>query len=471
MKKDAYMSALKSALTYFDDELVQEIIGDYEERFRIGAEKGKSEEQIIEELGTVQDLVEELGEMQHSCMENVSAGKKETEEDTVNFREQENGETEYDKTEQSSSGTYYQKKDFTDSFDSAMKKFGRVLDDVMKEAGRVIDEAAEQLKYHTEEARKTHHYTYYGEENFESTEKEAEGEPNVEQSAAGTTDCCKVIVDADIADVKIRMSKDTKPEAVCHYYSHKTAMLYPFYAKQEGDTFYVGVHRQQKSDNKSGFFQFSMSPSIEIELFLPESITNLNIKSSNGDMDFYGVNTKTVELCSKNGDMIAEHLTADKLIAETLSGDLNFSNLVFKVGNVATKSGDCRINNIDGKSLMLRTASGEMDIRYFEGKCLEAVSASGDIFLKADCGKYSLSSQSGDIELESCHDADISLSNTSGDASIRILDALETYQVTMHSVSGECSTMGKTKSDSSQPTRTIEAKTISGDVEVYFCQE
>lgn len=526
MKKEEYMSTLKSALTNFDEELVQEIVGDYEERFRVGMEKGKSEEQIIRELGTVQDFVEELGEMQQSCAANGVAGRKMTVEVTVNaeekqqsseagqekteYEETEYEETKYEETEKKASGTYYQTKDFADTFDSAMKKFGRVLDGVMKEAGRVLDEAAEQLKYHTEEARKTHYYTYDGEGNFESNEKEAESEPNVEQSAAGSVDCRGVVVDADIADVVIRMTQDTTPKAVCHYYSHKTAMLYPFSARQEGEIFYVGVHHQKKNESKSGFFQSGMSPSIEMELFLPESVMNLNVESSCGDMNFYDVSVKTVELCSRSGDIKAEHLTADVLNVETVSGDLNFLNLMVDVGTMATKSGDCQLTNLEGKDFVMRsasgdadvknihvarlemdtasgdimvktvvaentsklhTASGDVDISDFHGEYLEVASASGDISLKADCGKYSLSSQSGDIKLESCRDADVSLSNTSGDTIIRILEALETYQVTMHSVSGECSTHGKTQSDSAEPTRTIDAKTISGDVLVYFCQE
>ena len=67
MKKEEYMGALQSALTGFDEELVQEIVSDYEERFRVGLEKGKTEEQIIQELGSIKDLVDELGEMQQGA--------------------------------------------------------------------------------------------------------------------------------------------------------------------------------------------------------------------------------------------------------------------------------------------------------------------------------------------------------------------------------------------------------------------
>ena len=64
MNKEAYMSSLKTALTGFEEDLVQEIVADYEERFRVGAAQGKTEEQIVAELGSVEGLVEELSEMQ-----------------------------------------------------------------------------------------------------------------------------------------------------------------------------------------------------------------------------------------------------------------------------------------------------------------------------------------------------------------------------------------------------------------------
>ena len=54
MKKEEYMGALASALAGFDEELVQEIVSDYEERFRVGLENGKTEEQVIAELGSIQ---------------------------------------------------------------------------------------------------------------------------------------------------------------------------------------------------------------------------------------------------------------------------------------------------------------------------------------------------------------------------------------------------------------------------------
>ena len=502
MKKEEYMGALQSALTAFDEELVQEIISDYEERFRVGLEKGKTEEQVIQELGSIKDLVDELGEMQQGTGDDFrTAGITEHREDAA-----ENNTDE--KTDQS--GTYYQEKTFAETFDSAMKKFGKALDSVMKEAGKVIEDAAEQIEYHFEEAKKNHYYTYNGDGTYEGSEKDAEGEPNVEQSGQGSTDCRKVVVDADIADVKIRTTKDVEPKAVCHYYSHKTAMLYPFYAKQEGDTFYVGVRRNQDSEKKSGFFQFSMSPSIEIEVFLPEGIVLVDAGSTSGDVELSEVTAEELVIRTKSGDVSASYLVCDGISMEAMSGDLEVTKSVVKTVALTTKSGDCNVDRLEGTegvaSLVVRTASGDAEVKSVQGAVvevstasgditadalrggsvkfhtasgdmnltdlhgdvLEAGSASGDINIRADYKQYAVKSQSGDIRLESRHDADITVNSSSGDVEIRMVEAMETYQISTHSISGESVITGQTGSESTVPTRTIEAKTISGDITVRF---
>jgi len=497
MKKEEYMGALQSALIGFDEELVQEIVSDYEERFRVGLEKGKTEEQVIAELGSIKDLVEELAEMQQGAGDSFkTAGQKERTEHTT----------------ENTSGTYYQEKSFSESFDSTMKKFGKVIDSVMREAGKVLENAAEQLEIHMEEVKKNHSfngsgtYTY----TYESSEKDTEGEPCVEQSGQGVAGCRKVVVDADIADVNVCTTKDAQPRAVCHYYSHKTAMLYPFFAKQEGDTFYVGVRRNQDTEKKSGFFQFNMSPAIEIELFLPEGVSLVEIGSSSGDMELNEVAAEELVLHTKSGDVSAKRPVCDRIRMESMSGDLALAGAIAKDIAMTTKSGDVAVNRLEGvdglTSLVIGTASGDTVLKNVQaatveigtasgdisiidmqsvntkfntssgdivannccGESLEANTSSGDINIQAAYKKYDVQSRSGDICLENRADADVVVNGTSADVQIQMLNAMETYAITTHSVSGETNITGKTGSESAEPTRKIDANTISGDIVIQF---
>lgn len=504
MKREEYMGALQSALTGFDEELVQEIVSDYEERFRVGLEKGKTEEQVIAELGSIKDLVDELKEMQQGSEGNPKV--------TITV-EGENIHWENDSAGTGKqSGTYYQEKSFAETFDAAMKKFGKVFDNVMKEAGRVIEDAAEKMEYHFEEAKRNHYYTYNGDGSYsyEGSEKDAEGEPNVEQSGQGSVGCRKVVVDADLADVTFRSTQDAQPRAVCHYYSHKTAMLYPFYAKQEGDIFYVGVRRNQETEKKSGFFQFNMSPSIEIEIFLPADVVLVEGGSTSGNFEMNEIAPAELVLRTKSGDVNANHLVCDRISLETMSGDIDLINAIAKNTSLGTKSGDCNVEYLEGvngvaclnigtasgdadvknikatnveigtasgdvdaismmcTNLRLHTASGDIDAADCSGEFMEAGTASGDISIKASCKKYSINTSSGEIGLESSMDADITAQSTSGDIDVQMVNAQETYRVSMHSVSGECTTYGQTKSESTIPTKAVEAKTVSGDINVRF---
>ncbi|MCR5521085.1 MAG: DUF1700 domain-containing protein [Lachnospiraceae bacterium] len=63
MTRLEYMTELKAGLCGFDKEVREEIINDYTEHFDEGIALGKSEEEICNELGSVEELVKELKEI------------------------------------------------------------------------------------------------------------------------------------------------------------------------------------------------------------------------------------------------------------------------------------------------------------------------------------------------------------------------------------------------------------------------
>ena len=62
MTKTEYLNALRAKLESFNMELQQEITEDYEQHFAEGLAAGKSEAEIIEELGSIEDMIQELPE-------------------------------------------------------------------------------------------------------------------------------------------------------------------------------------------------------------------------------------------------------------------------------------------------------------------------------------------------------------------------------------------------------------------------
>lgn len=501
MNKEAYMSSLKAALTGFEEDLVQEIVADYEERFRVGAAQGKTEEQIVAELGSVEGLVEELSEMQGITQEKRTDGQQES-----------TGDTKKD-TENTFHGTYTQEKSFSESLDSLMRKVGKVVDEAMREAGHALENAMEQVEIHVEEAKKRRangeDVDYNVNINFSSeSEKESGKEPNVEQSGKGDAGCTKIVVDAAIADVKIRRTGNEIPTADCQYYSHKTAMAYPFYAYQEGDTFYVGI-RQENQDKKSGYFQFSWNPSIEIEIGIPEGVQCVTAGSGSGDLSVTELSAKTLKLRSGSGDIAVSYFDGENCCIETSSGDSTLEKSKVQTAELTARSGDCRVSklevtkldvdtasgdisvygvagerihlrsmsgdqradDVDAKELHINTASGDVEVTDCRGGRIFAATASGDLSVAGDFTGYQVNSTSGDVEVTSRHDADVTAKSTSGNVEVRITEAKGHYEVTTHSVSGDCSVTGYQDAASAQSGEKIyriEGKSISGDVMIHF---
>ena len=56
MKKDEFFAQLRTAFAGMDEELLTDILSDYENHFKEGMENGKSEEEICEELGNVEEI-------------------------------------------------------------------------------------------------------------------------------------------------------------------------------------------------------------------------------------------------------------------------------------------------------------------------------------------------------------------------------------------------------------------------------
>ena len=62
MTKQEYLRKLQERLESFGQELQEEILEDYRQHFAEGANQGKSEEEIIEELGNIEEMIRELSE-------------------------------------------------------------------------------------------------------------------------------------------------------------------------------------------------------------------------------------------------------------------------------------------------------------------------------------------------------------------------------------------------------------------------
>ena len=60
MTKSEYMDALREKLQHYNRALETEILEDYEQHFAEGLAEGRTEEDIIAELGNIEDMLQEF---------------------------------------------------------------------------------------------------------------------------------------------------------------------------------------------------------------------------------------------------------------------------------------------------------------------------------------------------------------------------------------------------------------------------
>ena len=60
MTKNEYLNSIKSYLKSLPDDEIRKILRDYEEHFIIGREKGRTEDEIADELGTPKEVADSI---------------------------------------------------------------------------------------------------------------------------------------------------------------------------------------------------------------------------------------------------------------------------------------------------------------------------------------------------------------------------------------------------------------------------
>lgn len=407
MTKQEYMSQLKEKLTIFDDELAKEIVDDYEGHFHDGSANGRSEEEICEELGDIDELVEELKQLYQPKQ------KQESENENKN------------------KGGFSFNINVGDMVNDALNKAGNLADTIVKGIKDGIN---------------------YGKTVYATHTKEDEVE--VERMKENAETCKRAIIDAACADVFVESSEDQ--EFHLEYFNHgnmKDQMLYHFYGEQKGDTFHGRVVREQ---GKSGIFQKMVSPDIEINIKIPEGFESVEIQTSSGSIRMEQIKLNEVRVTTASGDIAQEQIECTRCQLESASGDIKLQKVKGKLLKVGAKSGDIILENCLSEDGDFRSASGE--IRGMEIHILnfEASTASGDTrFQKVTADTIHLSSKSGDVALENSTVKEVRADSVSGDAE---LDNVVAEKIYVTSVSGDTEIRARAN--------TIQSQSTSGDVHV-----
>lgn len=417
MTKSEYMAALRNKLERFNRELQQEIMEDYEQHFAEGIAAGKTEEEIMVELGSIEDMIQELPE-----------------EDA----QQEEG--------------YVQ------------TPFGQVpatLDKALEEGGeacRVAEDAGVSMTY-------TGGYEAVVIDGLiadVSLERSEDGQIRVEYRNDGDRFMQEKYrfyqyEEAGVLHVGVKKNENANAEA-------KQAvkfMLFGKKVKMDFDNSFTNAFSNVWND----VWNSGTNGSITLDIRIPSGIPQVEVKTQSGDINVRDVDPVQLDMSTTSGDMEIYHVTVDRLKINAASGDITAHQICSSDMEANTASGDMDLTDVEAGALRLQTASGDIEGKYMRGNEALMGAASGDMEFDGAFERYQAKTGSGDVDMKVQAGArEVQISTGSGDVDVD-LTAVEGAEVTVSTGSGEAVIhgAGNVRSKISRGTYTVG----SGDCKVY----
>lgn len=384
MTKAEYMELLKKNLEQFSKELQEEILEDYRQHFAEGENQGKTDEEIIRELGNIDEMIQGLSEVDGGNTHEAETVQSVEKEKSYKYSgEYKAIELECDvadmELEASEDGRIYVDYELDGS-----EGFCRRFNFYQREEGDVL---------------------YVGLKGGDWKSKHFLGidvNINWNGSKAHTSRFGNFGKEGGSAVLKIKVPKEM-PRLVFTSGSGNV----------HADGLTVGAVR-----GRTGSGDLSVNNL---------SANSLKIHTGSGDMELRNVKAAGTELSTGSGDMRVERAKGEKLKISTGSGDLRASYV--KTGQVeaAAASGDVELKGVKAEACRLTTASGDVNIQEVKARVLSASSASGDVNIRsiqAEMENCQCQTSSGDIELSFTGPVStIDVSSVSGDIRLDLEEA------------------------------------------------
>lgn len=363
MTKQEYMTKLQEKLEKFGKEMQEEILEDYRQHFAEGENEGKSEEEIIEELGNIEDMIRELSEedlpegfAQHPLDPGSQA-------DSEVQEQQAEGSGEKEGTDGKRSFSY-------SGYYKAMVLEGRAanINVVRSEDDKIYAE------YEAKGVGNQLNYEYYQNE------------------------------DDGIFYAGVRRKKGVKDEDNNEEKLVKVTLF----------------GRTIISYGNIGNFT-SGGQNISLTVKVPKSIPKLTVKVGSGNISVSGVELESFEGNSGSGNVELLDVVADRMKAHTGSGNIYAEHTEFISGIFEAGSGNVKAEKVKGRDLKCGTGSGNIKVDSAVAE-YRLSTGSGNIKARAvgDVEKVDLSSGSGSIKLELEGIQGMETSLRSGSGSIRV---------------------------------------------------
>ena len=380
MKKDEFFAQLRTAFAGMDEELLTDILGDYENHFKEGIENGKSEEEICEELGNVEEIRQAFLDENPAAMTiNVNSNS-----DTV-------GNSDI---------------------------YNRFYPGIQRVNAQLTDADIEIKKSSTNDV-----------------------ELSVTGGLADDMEALKetLRVSASVGTLSIQQEKKAGI-SVSYAASRLFGLKVGKYSA--GIVIHVAVPERFEKIKVKSISGDIVANDISSGSFLVEavsgdiSVDQLNTKS--GDIKTNNSSAKTLLIHTGSGDVGVEDCQADELFASSISGDVNViackadkMDVVSISGDIKAEfdksaqcrakstSGDCKVTIGNQVDAVVSSTSGDVNVRYIGEIGLEMVlsSTSGDV--SAVCGGINSKGKKKVQERFGEPDSKLKASTISGDIKVR----------------------------------------------------
>lgn len=365
MTKNEYMKMLEIQLGKFSQSTRQEILEDYENHFAEAISQGKSEEEIINELGDIQDMIDEIPD------EDLS--QENTPENSM-----------YDGAEASSAA----------GEDSSGR---RVISDCTDTYRKIVaDCKATDVLVRTSADDKL--YVQY--ESYNNSAKTDNSADFYQYEKDG------------VFYVGMKKNETAARNVTIGFLGFH--MDIPNVRTYDSGKMIIDI--------PAGFKELEIvTGSGDAELSDVTGET-LSVRTASGDIDMSRVKYQNINVSATSGDIELKDIAAEIFEIGATSGDAELENISAKILKLSTSSGDVEARNIVAEQTEVRTSSGDSE---FSGKVAKYFGRSGsgdqEIEIEGKLSEGEFITGSGDIELKIKDNtgAEIIASTGSGDVDVR----------------------------------------------------
>lgn len=425
MTKNEYMSLLKSKLVGFDEEVVAEIIQDYDEHFSLGYTQHKGDDEIIASLGSIDELVKEM----EQCYDRHKSN-------SIQF-----------------------------DFSNLNESFS-LLKDNLKEMGKNLKEELKDvdIKFGFDFDDSSYHHS--NDFDFEDLHS---------QKFSFTGDIKKIIIDGFLGEIEARNEEQLIVEYECEG-SKKDKLMFPLYTGIEDDVLTIKVQELSTYNSIK-----NKTPDMRLFLGVPSWIEEIQIINCQDTISIEEIQISKLSCDTQSADIEIRESCLNQCSLNSISGDMTIDNCKANELSIDTISGNIEVlENILGKAA-IATTSGDIELVDGTSRMVSIKTVSGDINCNSSCCEaYSLFTTSGDIEVTVDGESALQLDSKSGDVDIELLASVNGFIAATKSISGDINIefddfckdelpngIYQYSKDNNEMEVKIKVETTSGDISIH----